>query len=472
MAPDQGERSRSDSSVGPGKVASDALSGLGGLRLCAPRRQLGRSSLPERLRQHFHVFAFGPLVITDLPITLFSVLTLWTSPKSGKTPPEKTSPCFLCVSQARCFPSSPPAFYFLLLSLLRSAPAGAPSRLSPLPNPKSVVWRRARWRATLKGILGAALVVYLFYFIFSIHQSTEALNRLGHGAATEPFRRLLMPAWLYLRGMLLVLVTGSRPTFILVTRTLMECGFTFRRVPAEIPSGIPRIVSVGGRAGACAKEKRQEHPDAQIIPNNLAIHWRVLWVSLIVFTGFCLLSRLDISIRHFCIPIALLILLLATLPRQIESLRFFNLTAARIAAITVVILVLACLFTAVRIYPYYFPYVNALSFGHPAYELVNDSNIDWNQSLPEARRFAERHGIQKINLDQYGFTDPTVTVPQAEVWNCQQPAAADSGKMGGTIRQHDSGWPQLRLAVAVSARTARPRQHVRLSSPRTHTGSR
>ncbi|MGD0015789.1 MAG: hypothetical protein ABSD56_15445, partial [Bryobacteraceae bacterium] len=49
-------------------------------------------------------------------------------------------------------------------------------------------------------------------------------------------------------------------------------------------------------------------------------------------------------------------------------------------------------------------------------------------SLPEVKRFAERHGLRKINLDAYGMNDPTAIVPQAELWDCQKPAAADAGQ--------------------------------------------
>jgi hypothetical protein len=373
--------------------------------------------------------AFGPLAITDLPITLFSVLTLWTFAAVWQNPIRKNIGLFsLCLAGALLSKFTASILFFAFVAFALSIRWRAVSAL-PATKAEARAWRRARWRATVKGILGAAVVVYLFYFIFSIHQSTDALNRLGHSAATEPFRRLVMPAWLYLRGMLLVLVTGSRPTFILGHSYPHGVWFYFPVVfllkshPAFLA-----LLALAAALGLTLKKKLREQPDAQMIPDNFAIHWRVLWVSLIVFTGFCLLSRLDISIRHFCIPIALLILLLAPLPQLIERLRFFGLTSARIAAITVVVLVLACLSTAVRIYPYYFPYHNALSFGHPAYELVNDSNVDWNQSLPEAKRFADLHGLQKINLDEYGFTNPTVNVPQAEVWNCQQPTPADSGK--------------------------------------------
>jgi len=140
------------------------------------------------------------------------------------------------------------------------------------------------------------------------------------------------------------------------------------------------------------------------------------------------LSRLDISIRHFSIPLVLLILLLAPLPRMIERLHYSKPNGARFVGALTVVLTLSCLFTAVRAYPYYFPYLNALSFGRPGYALVNDSNLDWNQSLPEVKKFAEQHGLKSINLDEYGFTDTTFGVPQAKIWDCQQPTTADAGQ--------------------------------------------
>src|SRR5260370_41569713 len=136
-----------------------------------------------------------------------------------------------------------------------------------------------------------------------------------------------------------------------------------------------------------------------MIAVEVAIHLRVLWVSLVVFTGFCMLSLLALIIRHFSVPLALLILLLAALPRLVERLRLSAPTAGRLVGAVAGVLTLSCLFTAVRLYPYYFPYINAFSFGHPAYALVNDSNLDWNQSLPEVKRVAAQHGLQEIDLD-------------------------------------------------------------------------
>jgi len=31
------------------------------------------------------------------------------------------------------------------------------------------------------------------------------------------------------------------------------------------------------------------------------------------------------------------------------------------------------------------------------------SNLDWNQSLPEVKRFADQHSLRRIALDEWGF---------------------------------------------------------------------
>jgi hypothetical protein len=91
-------------------------------------------------------------------------------------------------------------------------------------------------------------------------------------------------------------------------------------------------------------------------------------------------------------------------------------------------LVLAAVSTAVRAYPYYFPFLNSLSMGRPGYELVNDSNLDWNQALPELEQWVQHKGVTRVLLDEYGFSDTAVYVPQSQFWNCQEPVAADGGQ--------------------------------------------
>jgi hypothetical protein len=160
----------------------------------------------------------------------------------------------------------------------------------------------------------------------------------------------------------------------------------------------------------------------------MELHWRAVWISLLVFTIAWMLSRLDISIRHFSVSLALLTLLLAPLSRTLESLQESGWRLARACSWFTVALAGASLITAVRAYPYYIPFVNSLSFGYPGYHLVNDSNLDWNQSLMDVRRFTELQGIQSPLVDEYGFSDPSVYIPGARIWNCQQPAAVDAGQ--------------------------------------------
>src|SRR4029077_18660603 len=142
------------------------------------------------------------------------------------------------------------------------------------------------------------------------------------------------------------------------------------------------------------------------IPSGMELHWRAVWVSLAVFVAACMLNRLDISIRHFSVALALLILLLAPLPRMLQSLRRSNWRGPRAAKWVTVGLAAASLATAVRAYPNYFPFLNSLGMGRPGYLLVNDSNLDWNQALPEVENFVRQRGLNQLLLDEYGFSEP------------------------------------------------------------------
>jgi len=91
-------------------------------------------------------------------------------------------------------------------------------------------------------------------------------------------------------------------------------------------------------------------------------------------------------------------------------------------------LALASVVTAVRAYPYYFPFLNSLSGGRPGYELVSDSNLDWNQGLLEVEDFVRQRGLTRVLIDSYGFSDSTVYVPEAQFWNCQEAKPEDGGQ--------------------------------------------
>jgi hypothetical protein len=159
-----------------------------------------------------------------------------------------------------------------------------------------------------------------------------------------------------------------------------------------------------------------------VIPEAVRPHWRALSIALFTFLAACLLSRLDISIRHFMAPMALLTVMLAPLPRMLARL-----PRARLWQAACVALAASCFVPVARAYPYFFPYVNSLALGRPAYQVVNDSNVSWNESLPEVARFAHEQGMREIALDWFSFSDPALVVPEARPWNCEVPAESDGG---------------------------------------------
>jgi 4-amino-4-deoxy-L-arabinose transferase-like glycosyltransferase len=367
---------------------------------------------------------FGPLVLTDIPIALFSVLTLWAFANLWRSP-ERVSIWIFAASLSGAFLSKFSAA-ILVLAILTS---GLTTRWMPLydqpvATAERKAWRRQRWRATGKGILWAALLVYTFYFVFSWNQPSDSLERIGTAIPALLLRRLLFPPWIYLRGMFLILFTFSRPSFLLGHAYPHGVWFYYPVVLAlKSQLGFLGLLLLALVLGLTRKVKR-EPVAATVIPPELRMHWRTLWVSLVVFVAVCMLSHFDISLRHFSVPLALLILMLAPMPRMLEEMRRlaprFSYAGPAAAGLAV-----SCLFTAVRAYPWYFPYVNALGMGKPAYALLSDSNVDWNQALPEVKQFAERYNLRELALDNYGTSDATLFVPQSHLWDCQAPVQGD-----------------------------------------------
>jgi hypothetical protein len=371
---------------------------------------------------------FGPLVLTDVAVTLFCVLTIWTFADLWRAPSRAATIRFgLAFAGALLskFSSGLLLFGFLaFLLLLRWRPLpGQPDAKSA--REEFLSWRHVRRRAVRKGILIASAVVYAVYFILSWNQSTDFLAKLGSGAASLALRRLLMPPALYLRGLFFFVVQSSRPTFVLGHSYPHGVWFYFPVVfLLKSTLAFLLLLALAAVVGWIARARLGR---GAVVPEGMEFHWRAVWVFLAVFTIACLLSRLNLSIRHFTVPIALLTLSLSLLPRAVAELRQADWLPARPVALLILLLALASLITAARIYPHYFPYLNSLAFGRPGYELVNDSNLDWNQSLPEVEHFVRRNGISHVLLDPYGFSDPRVYVPEAEFWDCQVATPEQAG---------------------------------------------
>src|SRR5258708_26964074 len=66
--------------------------------------------------------------------------------------------------------------------------------------------------------------------------------------------------------------------------------------------------------------KRRLKSRSVLVPDGLRLHWRAIWMFLLIFTAACMLSQLTIRIPHFGVPLALLILMLAPLPTTVVAL--------------------------------------------------------------------------------------------------------------------------------------------------------
>jgi hypothetical protein len=367
------------------------------------------------------------LVITDVVITLFWLLTawylaeMWLSPTRGKV---ITFGLLFAGSLLSKFSSGLMFFVFPAVAMsLRFHPVpGQPTEKLELR-----VWRRRARRNILKGTLWAGLFVYLVYLVLSWNQPTDSFSLIPHFPASTWLRRFLMPAWEYVRGLVeFAFSAGARPTYILGHAYPHGIWFYFPVLfLLKSPLGFLLILLL---AVAIAVGNKISGESCPAVSKGRELHWRCLWVALLVYTAACLLSRLDLSIRHFLIPLALIVLLLAPLPRLLASLRHRGSVVGLIGTWLTGALALISLVTAVRAYPNFMPFLNTLSMGRPGYGLVNDSNLDWNQALPAAEGFARQNGLTRLLLDEYGFSEPQAYVPEAQIWNCQKPSPADANQ--------------------------------------------
>ncbi len=352
------------------------------------------------------MLAFGPLVLTDTAATLFCLLAVWSFAENWRS-----------VSRASQW-----RFGIALAgALLSKFTAGL---LFPVFAIAAFDrdWRRGL-RRTIRGIAIAAGIVYTVYLVLSWNQSADFLPGLGDGAAAAALRRFLMPPMLFLRGMYIFSLFASRPVFIL-GHTYPHGVWFYFPVMFVLKSSLAFLALLALALATAALARRR---GLRVVPKELHMHWRVLWITMTVFVTACLLSRLNIGIRHFMLPMVLSMLFLSPLPRALHALRGAGRPAARPSLYAVTALAFATIGTAVLAYPYYFPFLNSLSLGRPAYSLTGDSNLDWNQALPEVQRFTTDHGIREIGVDTSAVVDPAVYVKGGRFWNCQAPLLDDGG---------------------------------------------
>ena len=159
----------------------------------------------------------------------------------------------------------------------------------------------------------------------------------------------------------------------------------------------------------------------RLIPRQYRRHLEALVAALIIFGGTAMLSNLNIGIRHFSVPISIVVLLCALIVPLMKAVLPVGLPRAS-GVLASGTLVASSLATALIAYPHYISYYNFLRFGTPKQEIVVNSNLYWGQSLIDLERFSEEHHISKIYVDsRTSRLEPSTYISGASAWNCDDP---------------------------------------------------
>ena len=116
---------------------------------------------------------FGPLVHTDVPITLFTLLTLWTFADVWQKPDRNRAFLFALTLAAALLTKFTSGVLFFAFAVFIVTTRWWPVGGQPDTRPERRVWRSLRWRATLAGVAGQRP-----WFTFSISYSPSGSLRI------------------------------------------------------------------------------------------------------------------------------------------------------------------------------------------------------------------------------------------------------------------------------------------------------
>ena len=128
------------------------------------------------------------------------------------------------------------------------------------------------------------------YFVLSVNQPTDSLEMLGRNPASLVLRRLLVPPWIYLRGLGLFGLMAVRPTFLLGHAYSHGVWFYFP-VVFLLKTPLPAVAAFLLAIPVALLAKRNRPWKTAIIPADRQTYWRAAWVFLAVFTAFCIISH-------------------------------------------------------------------------------------------------------------------------------------------------------------------------------------
>lgn len=394
----------------------------------------------------------GPLVLTDIGLPLFVLASVWTFASLWSNPNRKNMGWFAVylagalVAKFSALLLLPTFFllwlYFRLFSQERLG-AGKEQRSAGRVNGSTPSGKSfAGERYAILGIALAGVIVYSFYALTCWHSDSAYIfsararefgtwNLAGKIVAhvswflpKHPFlARLLNPLWLYLSGVLDNFFRIDRPRMAYVLGKWYSHGVWFYFPVVSFFKLAPGMIGcfallIGLLAFNASRWRTTRIP---LVPGQYRRHVGAMVAALIVFAGSAMSSNLNIGIRHFSVPISIVVLLCALVVPLMKAV----LPAGPPRTLGILIsgvLASSSLATALIAYPYYISYYNFFRFGTPKQDIVADSNLYWGQSLIDVQRFREEHHISKIYVDSRNDRlDPATYVSGATRWKCDKP---------------------------------------------------
>lgn len=116
----------------------------------------------------------------------------------------------------------------------------------------------------------------------------------------------------------------------------------------------------------------------------------ILLIPFALYTGFVMMSPIDIGIRYYLPAYAFLFILSGGL---LDSLLRNIASRQKRAALTVVCIAFAWIsWEAIRTYPNYLPYMNQFASARPHWWYLSDSNVEWGEATKQVAEYLKARG--------------------------------------------------------------------------------
>jgi dolichyl-phosphate-mannose-protein mannosyltransferase len=383
--------------------------------------------------------AYGSIVHMDVPIALFVLWATWYFASLWQRPTKRNA-LMLALSLAGALLTKFSAV-FLLPAMFLAWAWFRYAEWRPNATPAPVAWKDFhREKLMIGAAILAGILVYAFYFAAFYRSNPRVIlqnefdSLVSGGMRALPIdvlvRRmthhpvlnsLLLPPALYAGGLAYVVGHEKRPVYILGHWHAQGVWFYFPVLSffKLAPGMLALLAMLAGFAAILYLGNRRER--VSVLPHSMRFHLRAILVSLAVFAGIAMSSKLNVGIRHFSVPIAFGVLLCGLVVPFARTLLARRLRTTAFAATAA--LAFSCLLTAAFAYPHYLSYYNIFRLNTPKQEIAMSSNLSWGQSMPELAEFFRGHDVENPYVDtRLSPVDPGVYVAGARDWQCDKPS--------------------------------------------------